>query len=115
MPDASQPYDLTSLEDLFACVEILTRARMAVLDTDASLAADLGKLTHTMMAFAEADTGHPGLEPPARRRSGPPADEAGLPRWAPDDSSPPPRSAPGRSKSQGQVVDILTGQVVCSL
>jgi len=77
-------YNLHALEDLFECIEILSKARALLGETNPDLASDLAKVTNTLVLFHDPD--------PVKQQE---------------------RSNGAGSNSDNEtIVDVLTGEVV---
>ena len=56
MSDAQKEiYDFNKLEDMFDAIDTLTRATAAVASVDKQLAADLAKMTNTLIELSQSD------------------------------------------------------------
>ena len=53
MTQESRPYDFQNPEDLFHCIDILTKARVALSNEDAGLALELAMITETLMNLSQ--------------------------------------------------------------
>ncbi len=66
-------YDLRRIEDVFACLEVISMAQGTLFSVDPALAASLGKVTEALGAFSEL-VAEGGLEPqPAPEQPAQPA------------------------------------------
>jgi len=70
MSDSSPPYDLRNPEEMFHCIDILTRARASLSTGEPHLAEEIGKLTEALMELFNPDAMEidKTLAPPSRPR-----------------------------------------------
>lgn len=62
MASGDYVYDLRRIEDVFACLEVISMAQGTLFGVDPALAASLGKVTEALGAFSEL-VAEGGLEP----------------------------------------------------
>lgn len=51
-------FDLGKLEDVFQCIDALTRASAALAPINSKLAAELARIGNTLIAFSQSETPH---------------------------------------------------------
>jgi len=89
-PESPGPYDLTKPEDLFHCIDTLTKARVSLSAVDPDLAAELASITDALI----------GLSGSAQTQAG----------EQPRDFGQRPRDL--GEQGQDVIVDVLTGEAV---
>lgn len=102
----AESYDLGRLEDLFQCMDVLTKARVALSRQDPGLAAELGKIAESLMALSEAEPSAPRERTVERPRT---IEKERIQQVEVVDQEPEFDMEP----SQGDVIiDVLTGEVI---
>ncbi|MFH7324943.1 hypothetical protein [Desulfurivibrio sp. C05AmB] len=84
-PESPGPYDLTKPDDLFHCIDTLTKARVSLCAVDPDLAAELASITDALIGLSAS------AQPEAGER----------------------RRDPGEQRHD-VIVDVLTGEVIGS-
>ncbi len=97
------PYDLTRHEDLFACIDALTRASAALSATDTELAHELTRIIDALARFADRSGGEEGRPAPAAATAGNVLDDL---------LGGPGRPKPTRPAAEDEIIDVLTGKKV---
>ena len=100
-------YDFNKLEDMFEAIDTLTRATAVLAPVDEQLAADLVKMTNTLIELSQNDPQQVSAEPRAEQ-------EVMENNVELDDLT---TVAPKKQKNsfnqdEGEIIDVLTGQPV---
>lgn len=100
-------YDFNTLEDRFEAIDTLTRATAMLSSIDAQLAADLVKLTNTLMVLSQNETVQFSAEPQQDQQSG--GNSVDL-----DDltSVAPREQQQSYDLGDDEIIDVLTGQPI---
>ena len=98
-------YDLTRHEDLFACIDALTRASAALSGTDTELAHELTRIIDALARFAERGEGEGGERPA-------PAAATPVTNVLDDLLGGPENPKPTRPAVEDEIIDVLTGKKI---
>ena len=96
-PESPGPYDLTKPEDLFHCIDTLTKARVSLSAVDPDLAAELASITDALIGLSASAQPLAGEQPRDFRER--PRDLGKKPRGLGE-------------QRQDVIVDVMTGEAI---